>query len=55
MIARVLVLGPSGRMGRAVIYESELFHSRYPFAAFGSGPEDGRLVAVAFFSPEPSA
>jgi hypothetical protein len=43
------------RMGRAVIYESELFHSRYPFAAFGSGPEDGRLVAVAFFTPEASA
>lgn len=40
------------RLGRAVIYESELFHSRYPFAAFGTGPEDGRLVAVAFFTPE---
>lgn len=43
------------KLGRAVIYESELFHSRYPFAAFGSGPEDGRLVAVAFFTPEASA
>lgn len=40
------------RMGRAVIYESERFHSRYPFAAFGDGPDDGRLVAVAFFTPE---
>lgn len=40
------------KLGRGVIYESRLFHSRYPFAAFGSGPEDGRLVAVAFFTPK---
>lgn len=39
------------QLNRAVIYESALFHSRYPFAAFGSGPEDGRLIAVAFFTP----
>lgn len=39
------------KMGRAVIYESALFHSRYPFAAFGNDPESGRLIAVAFFSP----
>lgn len=39
------------QMNRAAIYESALFHSRWPFPAFGSGPEDGRLVAVAFFSP----
>lgn len=37
---------------RAVIYESALFHSRYPFAAFGTGPDNGRLIAVAFFTPE---
>lgn len=43
------------QMGRAVIYESALFHSRYPFAAFGDSPETGRLVAVAFFSPKDSA
>lgn len=42
------------RMGRALIYESELFHSRYPFAAFGRGPDDGRLIAVAFFTPRKS-
>lgn len=36
---------------RALIYPSELFHSRYPFEAFGSGKEDGRLIAVAFFTP----
>ena len=37
---------------RAVFYEGAQFHSRYPFAAFGTGPEDGRLVVVAFFTPE---
>lgn len=39
------------RYGRAVIYESALFHSRWPFAAFGKGFDDGRLVAVSFFTP----
>lgn len=39
------------KFNRATIYESKLFHSRYPFDAFGSTPEDGRLVAVAFFTP----
>lgn len=39
------------RIGRAVIYESALFHSRWPFEAFGTGPENGRLIAVAFFTP----
>lgn len=39
------------KFNRAVIYESALFHSRYPFKAFGSTPEDGRLIAVAFFTP----
>lgn len=35
---------------RAVIYKSNLFHSRFPFEAFGSTPEDGRLIAIAFFN-----
>jgi hypothetical protein len=35
---------------RAAIYESALFHSRYPFAAFGTGPDDGRLICCAFFN-----
>jgi hypothetical protein len=35
---------------RAAIYRSELFHSRWPFAAYGSGPDDGRLIVVAFFN-----
>lgn len=40
------------KMGRAVIYESALFHSRWPFAAFGMDANDGRLIAVAFFTPK---
>lgn len=40
------------KLGRGVIYESALFHSRWPFAAFGDSPETGRLIAVAFFTPE---
>ena len=40
------------KMGRAVIYESALFHSRWPFAAFGTDANDGRLIAVAFFTPK---
>lgn len=40
------------KLGRCVIYESDRFHSRWPFAAFGTNPETGRLVAVAFFTPE---
>lgn len=37
---------------RAVMYESERFHSRWPFEAFGDCPATGRLIAVAFFTPE---
>lgn len=37
---------------RCALYDSRLFHSRWPFEAFGSGPSDGRLVAVAFFNGE---
>jgi hypothetical protein len=40
------------KLNRAVIYESALFHSRHPFAAFGDCPDSGRLIAVAFFTPE---
>jgi hypothetical protein len=38
------------KMNRAAIYESELYHSRYPFKAFGNTPETGRLIVVAFFN-----
>ncbi len=40
------------KFNRALIYRSELFHSRYPFEAFGDSPETGRLIVVAFFTPE---
>lgn len=43
----------NARPGRAVIYASATFHSRYPFAAAGTGPDDGRLIIVAFFTPHP--
>ena len=36
---------------RALIYSGDLFHSRYPFKAFGDNPENGRLILVAFFTP----
>lgn len=39
------------RFNRCVIYESELFHSRWPFEAFGADADTGRLIAVAFFTP----
>lgn len=42
------------RFNRAVIYESARFHSRYPFAAFGTGPQDGRLTVSCFFTPKDS-
>jgi len=39
------------KLGRLVIYESALFHSRWPFAAFGDDFESGRLIGAAFFTP----
>lgn len=40
------------KQNRAVIYKNNLFHSRYPFEAFGNTPENGRLIAMAFFAFE---
>lgn len=40
------------KKNRAVIYRNNLFHSRFPFEAFGSTPEDGRLIAMGFFAFE---
>jgi hypothetical protein len=42
------------KFNRALIYESRLFHSRYPFKAFGHDGTTGRLIAVAFFTPRNS-
>lgn len=38
------------RLNRAVVYRSELFHSRWPFSAYGHSPDDGRMIVVAFFN-----
>lgn len=38
------------RFNRLVVYPTNVFHSRYPHEAFGSGPADGRLVWVSFFN-----
>jgi len=40
----------SSKFNRATIYRSELFHSRWPFAAYGNSPDNGRLIVVAFFN-----
>ena len=42
------------KFNRCVIYDSALFHSRYPFAAFGDNPQTGRLTVSAFFTPKES-
>lgn len=39
------------RFNRCVIYESKRFHSRWPFEAFGTNRQTGRLIGVAFFTP----
>ena len=40
------------KFNRAVIYDGSRFHSRWPFEAFGTDAQSGRLIAVAFFTPE---
>lgn len=35
-----------------ITYPTCLFHSRYPFEAFGKGPSDGRLIWICFFDLE---
>lgn len=40
----------NAKYNRCLIYRSELFHSRWPFEAFGSSPDDGRLIVVSFFN-----
>lgn len=37
---------------RFITYPTSLFHSRYPFEGFGSGPEDGRMIWVCFYDKE---
>jgi uncharacterized protein DUF6445 len=40
----------SAKFNSAIIYRGELFHSRWPFEAFGTTPANGRLIVVVFFS-----
>lgn len=37
------------KFNRLVIYPTDVFHSRYPQDAWGTGPEDGRIVFTTFF------
>lgn len=39
----------SMRFNRFITYPTKLFHSRFPWRAFGNGPEDGRLIWVCFY------
>lgn len=38
------------KSNRFITYPTRMFHSRYPFEGFGSGPEDGRLIWACFYS-----
>jgi hypothetical protein len=40
------------RWNRFITYPTYLFHSRFPFEAFGKGPEDGRLIWICFYDIE---
>jgi len=43
------------RFNRFITYPTCLFHSRFPFEAFGKGPEDGRLIWICFYDWESNA
>ena len=43
------------RFNRFATYPTSLFHSRFPFEAFGQGPEDGRLIWICFYDIEENA
>ena len=40
------------KFNRFITYPTCLFHSRYPFEGFGSGPKDGRLIWICFYDRE---
>lgn len=40
------------KWNRFITYPTNLFHSRYPFEAFGKTSEDGRLIWVCFYDVE---
>lgn len=37
---------------RFITYPTSLFHSRFPFEGFGTGPQDGRLIWICFYDIE---
>lgn len=37
------------QFNRFITYPTSLFHSRYPFEGFGTGPADGRLIWICFY------
>lgn len=37
------------RWNRFITYSTSLFHSRYPFSAFGDSPSNGRLIWICFY------
>ena len=43
------------RWNKFVTYPTSYFHSRYPFEAFGSGPQDGRLIWICFYDLKENA
>lgn len=40
------------RWNRFITYPTCLFHSRFPFEAFGTSPENGRLIWICFYDLE---
>jgi hypothetical protein len=43
------------KFNRFITYPTSLFHSRFPFEGFGSGPSDGRLIWICFYDLEDEA
>lgn len=39
----------AARPGRFITYPTKRFHSRYPFASFGTTPETARLILAIFY------
>ena len=40
------------KWNRFITYPTSLFHSRFPFEGFGTGPQDGRLIWICFYDLE---
>lgn len=41
------------KFNRFITYPTCFFHSRWPWEAFGTSPEDGRLIWVCFYDRKP--